>query len=185
MADSLLNIAEDWPYFDRLSFQFQQYFRKLIRRGLKFLVLADVPDLFIYMTLVLTHGPYVEYAYNKLLSTRDARSRLRQCIIDVLANFLEEERIGAFALILPDVLYFIPRIREVDEDRMHASHVIFKIFKEFEAVGFTRQELITIAEENGYTFDMDALNRLVELNCVRREIVNHQPTYTINLYFDI
>lgn len=171
---------------DAFSLTFQDYFYKQIRRGLTFFVEASVSDLFEYMRNALVFGPYRGYAEHRLLSTTNAKRRLRCCIITVLGNLINQGDVKFFSMKLPAPLYYIPEVYENASDtRKTESKHIYNTLVAFlygEGEGVSRKEIRDCIQED-YGFDFDARNLLELQNegCIISEIDKGVKLYIINV----
>lgn len=172
-----MELGQGLHYFETLNFRFQEYFRDQLRRALTFFVQASIPNLFVYMTAALTFGPCWAYAESKFLSTRDARTRLRDCILFAINDLKDRDEVAS-AAIFRDVRYYIPQIYNTDSSRREVSHLIFDAIKE---TGGTSGQIRWYVNDYGLRYEQTILDRLVDLNCITRDGEFFEPNfYTIN-----
>lgn len=158
-------------FLDLLTFEFQDYFRCHLKRGLTLLVEASVPDLFRYMKFVLSSGRYRQYADTRFLSNPADRRKLRECIIYVLTYLIahqDEGPVGFVAQYSNEVSYFVPQIRDGHRYRLEISHLIFN---RIAANGDRETEAAEIIHElnvNNVATDFanNVLDTLLDLNCL-------------------
>ncbi|KAG4076815.1 hypothetical protein HA402_009161 [Bradysia odoriphaga] len=166
------------PYLDSLTYPFQDYFYKHIRRALTFFVEATVQDVFDYMRTVLTQGPRNAYASDRFLTTTANRRRLRNSVYYALELLRDRGEIDRHRVERRN-LYFIPEIWPAHDHRYMISGMIFNILRQYGVA--ERIQIQHHLAEDGEVYDQAVMMDLINLGCVLVEVVGHRPRYQINM----
>lgn len=186
-------------YIQKLSYYFQDYFAAQLIRGLTLFVEATTEDLFAYMQAVITFGAnadgnvYREYAHQRLLSSRNARIRLREGIQFVLDKFMKDEIVGCRVPVSSTqrLKYYLHEIRDRNGYRLIVSHLIFDLIRNCGHFGAEKEEMKAYLRESiEYPegrkvkqidrFHKAILNRLVRTHCLAEGAEDDLLYYKLN-----